>query len=197
MSAMINLLPDIRQAKLREKRRRQVMSGSAVAAWVVCGVIILGLSLATAAEKVLIAKANSDATKNKETLRNVPGIVEALTAQQHLAALPGLYSQRVYMTKFFTALSQSDPSDITLSSLNIDGLNQLTVTGGARAYSSVAKLARALSASNLTIGTAASPTNLPYFTDVNITEVSKTTALGVSFTIQATMQPGATSNAGN
>lgn len=196
MSAMINLLPDIRQAKLREKRRRQMMSGAAVATWVVCGVIILGLSLATAAEKVLISNATKDAEKKANALSKQEGIIEALTAQQHLASLPELYSQRVYMTKFFTALSESDPSDITLSSLNIDGLNQLTVTGGARAYASVAKLARALAVTNVKVGTGSAPSNPPYFTNVNITEVSKATSQGVSFTIQATMQPGAT-NAGN
>lgn len=195
MSAMINLLPDIRQAKLREKRRRQVMSGVAIATWVVCGVIVLALSLATAAEKVLISASTKSAKNKIEQLQNVPGIIEALTAQEHLAALPGLYSQRVYMTKFFKALSESDPSDMTLSSLSIDGLNQLTVTGAARSYSSVAKLARALNLSNVSVGTGAAPTNSPYFTNVNITEVTKGSTQGVSFTIQATMQPGVT-NAG-
>ncbi len=191
MSAMINLLPDIRQAKLREKRRRQMMSGTAVATWIVCGVIILGLSLTTAAEKFLISKANTDAKKNISDLNNVTGLIDALTANQHLKSLPGLYSKRVYMTKFFKALSESDPADITLSSLTVDELNSLTVSGGARTYASVAKLARALAASNLQVGTAASPTNPPYFTDVNISEVTKSTQ-GVSFTIQATLEPGVT-----
>ena len=196
MSALINLLPDTRQAKLREKRRRQMMTGAAVVTWAVCGVIVLGLSLATAAEKVLISQATNSAEGKITALKEVPGLIDALTAQQHAASLPGLYTQRVYMTKFFKALSESDPSDITLSSLTIDEANQLNVTGGARAYASVAKLARALTQSNVTIGSNAAPTNAPYFTDVNITEVSKTATQGVSFTIQATLQPGVT-NAGN
>jgi Tfp pilus assembly protein PilN len=195
MSAMINLLPDIRQAKLVEKRRRQIMSGVAIATWLGCGAIVLALSLATAAEKVLISAATKDAKNKTEQLRNVPGIIDALTAQQHLASLPTLYSQRVYMTKFFQALIEADPSDMTMSSLSIDGLNQLTVTGGARTYSSVAKLARALSLANISIGPGASPTNNPYFTNVNITEATKSSLQGVTFTIQATMQPGVT-NAG-
>ena len=195
MSAMINLLPDIRQAKLREKRRRQMMSGSAVIVWVVCGVIILGLSLATAAEKVLITSAKHSASTKIAQLNDVTGLVDALTAQQHLKSLPALYSQRSYMTKFFKALSESDPADITLSSLTVDDLNQLTVTGGARSYASVAKLARALSAAHREVGTGSSPTNDPYFTDVSISEVSKSSTV-ISFTIQATMQPGVF-NAGN
>lgn len=197
MSAMINLLPDIRQAKLKEKRRRQFMSGVAIVTWLGCGAIVLALSLATAAEKVLIMSSNKSAKDKITRLQNVPGIIEALTAQEHLASLPALYSQRVYMTKFFKALSESDPSDMTLSSLSIDGLNQLTVTGGARTYASVAKLARALSLSNISVGTGALATNSPYFTDVNITEVTKGATQAVSFTIQATLQPGVTTNASN
>ena len=196
MSALINLLPDTRQAKLREKRRRQIMTGASVVTWAVCGVIILGLSLATAAEKVLISQATKSADDKIQALNEIPGLIDALTAQQHSASLPGLYSQRVYMTKFFKALSESDPSDITLSSLTVDELNQLNVTGGARSYASVAKLARALALSNVTIGTGASPTNTPYFTNVNITEVSKASTQGVGFTIQAALQPGVT-NASN
>jgi hypothetical protein len=36
----------------------------------------------------------------------------------------------------------------------------------------------------------------PYFSNVAITEVSKSSTKGVSFTLQATMEPGVT-NAGN
>ena len=203
MSALINLLPDIRQAKLREVRRRQIMSGSAIATWIVCGVVILGLSLTTATQKVLINKVTTSVSDKKQQLTKTEGLVDALTAQQHLNALPSLYMKRVYMTRFFKALSLSDPSDITLSSMNVDGINLLTVTGDARTYASVAKLARALTlAPNLpTVATAtstASPaaTLSPYFSNVVITEVSKSTTKGVSFTLQATMEPGVT-NASN
>lgn len=192
MSAMINLLPDLRQAKLREKRRRQMMSGAAIVTWVVCGAVILALSLATAAEKVLIAKASNDADAKITELKNVPGIIEALTATEHLKALPDLYAKRVYMTKFFKALSESDPADITLSSLDIDNTNLMTVSGGSRTYASVAKLARALSVSNVEVGTNHAPTNEPYFSNVVITEAAKSSGQTVGFTIQAQVQPGAT-----
>lgn len=192
MSSMINLLPDTRQAKQRDRRRRQMMSGAAIVTWVVCGVIVLGLSLATAAEKVLIAKSTKDAASKSDQLREVPGIVEALTAHEHLKSLPDLYSKRVYMTKFFKALSESDPADITLSSMTIDSTNLLTVSGGARTYATVAKLARALSAANVEVGTDHAPTNMPYFSNVNITEATKTSGQSVGFTIQAQMQPGVT-----
>lgn len=192
MSSMINLLPDTRQAKQRDKRRRQMMSGAAIVTWVVCGVIILGLSLATAAEKVLIAKSTKDAEGKIAQLKEVPGIVDALTAHEHLKSLPDLYAKRVYMTKFFKALSESDPADITLSSMTIDSTNLLTVSGGARTYATVAKLARSLSVANVEVGTGHAPTNLPYFSNVSITEATKATGQAVGFTIQAQMEPGAT-----
>jgi Tfp pilus assembly protein PilN len=192
MSILINLLPDIRQAKLKERRRRQLVSGVSVMVWVVCGAIVLLLSVYTAGQKVAIKVLSNSISQKKTELQNVTGLTDALTAQQHLASLGGLYEKRVYMTKFFKAYSEADPTQVTINSLALDAQNAMIVNGNGTSYAAVAKLARALEASNVKVGTGAAESNSPYFTNVTIKNVSST-ASGVSFTLDATIDTEVTS----
>lgn len=192
MSILVNLLPDIRQAKLRERHRRQLMSGVAVLVWAVCGGVIVVMSLVWAGQKGIIANHNEKIAASTKTLKEEAGLIDALTAQQHLVSLTGLYDKRTYLSKFFTAYIESNPLEISLNSMTVDTQNTLVVTGAGKSYASVAKLARALEAANVTIGTAAAPTNAPYFSAVNISSVSNTTGIGVSFTLSTTLDSGVT-----
>jgi Tfp pilus assembly protein PilN len=193
MSLSINLLPDLRQAKLREHRRRQLVTGVSVSIWVACGAVVALLSIYAAGQKVIIANTTKSIADEETSLKSVTGLIDALTADQHLAALPGLYGQRVYLSKFFTAYSQADPVTISISSMAVDGQGGLTITGGAPTFAEVAKLARAMEASNVSVGTGASSSNDPYFTNVNITSVENSSQAGVTFTISAILAPGVTS----
>jgi hypothetical protein len=192
MSILVNLLPDLRQAKLRERRRRQLVSGVAVTVWVICGGVVILMALYVAGQKVIIANYTSSINSEKKQLQAVPNLLDAYTAEQHLASLPGLYSQRVFMTKFFDAYSQSDPTVTNLESLTIDSSNTLTVQGVGPTYASVAKLARALAAMNVSIGTSAQADNTPYFSNVQITTVTNAQGKGVTYGISATIGSGAT-----
>src|SRR5476649_2012904 len=185
MSLSINLLPDLRQAKLREHRRRQLVTGVSVSIWVACGAVVALLAIYAAGQKVFIANTTKTIANDDTSLKSVTGLIDALTANQHLASLPGLYGQRVYLSKFFNAYSQADPTTISISSLQVDSTGALTVVGSSPSYSEVAKLARAMDASNVTIGQNASNSNNPYFTDVNITSVDNSDRVGVTFTISA------------
>jgi len=196
MSVLINLLPDIRQAKLRESRRRQLVTGVSIVVWAVCGGVVLLLSLYAGGQKVLISNATRSIANEENQLKSVSGLIDAYTAQQHLASLPNLYAQRVRMTKFFQAYMEADPTDITLTSMTVDAGNTLIVQGSAGTYASVAKLARALQASNISVGTGASASNSPNFSNVTITSVGTSGASGrkgVNFSINATVESGATS----
>ncbi len=194
MSVLINLLPDLRQAKLRDKRRRQLASGVAVVIWSVCGGVIVLLSIYWGGQKAFIASKSSSITEKIQQLKEVPGIIDALTAQEHLAALPGLYSKRVYISKFLNAYSASNPADVALSTLTMDASNALKVTGSANSYAAVAKLARALEQSNLTVGPNALPTNQPYFTSVAITGASAEQTGKINFTLDIVVGLGAVTN---
>jgi len=168
------------------------VSGISVLVWVVCGALVGLLLIVVAGQKVAI-KAYTDSIKtNKATLEKVEGLKDALTAQQHLASLPQLYDKRAYFSKFFKAYAEADPTDVTLTSLAVDDSNLLTAEGTTKTYAEVAKLARALAALNVTVGTGAATDNTPYFSDVTIKTVGKTGDI-VTFAITATVGGGATS----
>ena len=190
MSIIINLLPDLRQAKLRERRRRQLVSGISVLVWAVCIGVVALLSVILAGQEVAKNVLTSNIKDKESKLQNISGLTDALTAQQHLDSLKGLYGKRVYMTKFFDAYQQADPANDVLNSLQLDESNLLTISGVAKSYADVAKLDRALEASNVRVGLDAKSGNEPYFTDVTITNVSEDNQ-GVSYTMTATVASSA------
>lgn len=187
MSILINLLPDIRQAKLREGRRRQTVTGVSIGVWVVCGAALVLLSLYEGGQKLIISHDTGTITQKETQLKGVPGLLDAYTAQQHLASLSNLYGQRIYLTKFFQTYMAIDPTGVTLTSMTVDSSDQLTVLGNAQSYAAVAKLARALSAANVLTGPGASPLNQPYFSNVQVGALSFATGQGVSFSITTTI----------
>jgi Tfp pilus assembly protein PilN len=193
MSILINLLPDIRQAKIRERRRRQLASGIAVVIWIVCGGVVALLAVYEIGQKAIISSLTNNIASNEQHLEAIPNLTNALTAQQALASLPSLYSQRIYMTKFLQAYTTADPTTTTLTSLTVDAQNNLTLVGVATDYSAVAKLARAISASNVSIGLNSAASNTPYFNNVTISSASADGQTGIDFTINAVIDPGALS----
>lgn len=192
MSILINLLPDVRQAKLRNKHHRQLATGLSVTLWSVCGVVLVLLTLYVTGQAVVIKALSNNISTMEGQLQAIPGLTTALTGEQHLASLSTLYSERVYLSKFFSAYTAADPASVNLSSLSIDAQNNLTVNGTADSYASVAKLARALENSNLTLGSGAAPSNTPYFTDVNITTVGSSSG-GIGFSLSAVLGSGVVS----
>lgn len=192
MSVRINLLPDLRQAKAKARQRRNLFTGVSLFVWIACGVLLVLLTLSVASQKLIISSNSARIADDESTLRNTNGLVEALTAQQHLDTLNTLYGQRVYLSHFFHALSQSTPQNLAINALTLDSSNSLAITGTANDLASVAKLNRALEAENVTIGDKPAAGNDPYFTGVAVQSVDNSNG-SVSFTINATMSSGATS----
>jgi hypothetical protein len=191
MSILINLLPDLRQAKALERKRKQLATGISIVIWVVCGVLLVAMGLYNAGQKLVISKTSSSINTTKDQLQKTAGLLDALSAEYDLESLPVLYSQRVYFSKFFTAYSAADPTTITVNSVSVDATRILVASGTARTYADVAKLARAMQASNITVGTNSSPSNTPYFSNVTLSNLSSATAgNGVTFKITAQVGSG-------
>ncbi|HSX01575.1 MAG TPA: hypothetical protein VLF67_05020, partial [Candidatus Saccharimonas sp.] len=163
MNVLVNLLPDTRQAKLKAARRRQLATSIAVVVWIVCGGVVVLMALYTTSQKLIISGLNSKIADNTQKLENTQGLIDALTTQQHLAALPGLYKNRAFFTKFFNAYGEANPQQVSLATMTLGADNSLTVVGTAPSFAAVGKLARAMEAEHVTIGTGA-PTTEPYFT---------------------------------
>lgn len=186
MSAfMINLLPDTRQVKQRAQQRRQLVGTVATGICVASGVTLLLLFLSVGSATLIKDKLTDEIATKKQSLEAVPGIIDALTAQQHLDSLPDLYTKRVYVTKFFAAYIAANPTDVALNSLTVNADNSMLATGIGSSYASVSKLARALEAEKDTDG-------IKKFTTVEIQSVGRQTD-NVSFTLNLVMAPGVTS----
>ena len=196
MSVRLNLLPDLRQAKIREANRRKLATTGTILVCAVAVGIVLVLGLYNGGQKVIINNDSNQIKSKMADLTNMSGLIDALTAQAHASSLPDLYSQRVYYSHFFAAYQAADPTDVSISSLAVDETNTMKVSGTANSYTAVAKLARALAADNLTIGTGSATTNEAYFTDISIDSVSRDDT-SVSFSLSATVATGATSNGKN
>jgi Tfp pilus assembly protein PilN len=190
---LVNLLPDLRQAKLREQRRRQLVSGIAVLIWAVCGGVVVLMALYAVGQSAFISNATHQIQNKEDDLKSMPDLIPALTAQQHLNSLSTLYGQRVYLSKFFEAYQEADPQSTTINALSVDESNVLTVTGQSPTYAEVAKVARALEASNVRVGVGAAAANAPYFTGVQITTVSSPRKGEVDFTLTASLSSGVVS----
>lgn len=198
MSVTINLLPHVRQEKVDAKRQRQLAT---VVGTVVCAVglgAVAILFLVVQGQNLRVALLQKDINSRKaqlEAKENAPSpnLVDEVTAQQHLAALPGLYSQRLYLTKLFSILQTFSPRDISLGGVNIQQ-STLTMDVTAGSYETARKLSEAMEEAGVTVGqTSTTPT--PYFTNVQVSGVAASAQSKgrVTFTITATLAPEATS----
>jgi len=186
MSIVINLLPDLRQKRLLEQRQRRLATVIAIMVSSISAGLLLLLFIFSVGQKVIIDNLSKDITSKEQAISSTKDVINALTAQQNLAILPSVWRQRVYLTKFFDAYVQVNPTDVTLNSLSISSGNVLQVTGRAGSYKSVSKLAEAMMQENVTFGKNAKTTNLPYFNNVNIQSVNSSDN-GSSFNITASL----------
>jgi hypothetical protein len=182
---MINLLPDTRQVKQRSHQRRQLVGTVATVICVVCAGAMLLLFLSVGSATIIKNKLTSDIATKKASLEAVPGIVDALTAQEHLDSLPALYANRIYVTKFFAAYTVANPTDVALNSLTVNPDNSLLATGTGNSYASVSKLALALEAEKDSNGN-------NKFTTVEIQSAGSQSG-NVSFSLNIVMAQGVTS----
>jgi len=190
---MINLLPDTRQVKQRSHQRRQLVGAVATAICIACGVVLLLLFLSMGSETLIKNSLTNDIAKKRASLEAVPRIIDALTAQQHLDSLPGLFAGRVYLTNFFTSYIAANPTDVAINSLMVNPDNSMVASGFGKSFASVSKLAMALQAQKgVTTSSNGSKAEFSKFTSVEIVSVSRESN-NVSFSLNIVMAPGVTS----
>ena len=183
MSVAINLLPDIRQARLRDEHTRRIVTTLSILVWAVAVAIVIILLLLAGAQKLQLMGLNSDIQSRTAAVHAVPNLSQALTAQQALVTLPGLYSQRTFYSTFLMNVSKLTPTDVYISSLATDATGLMTVSGTGSSAASVDKFFQSLSASN-----AANP----YFTGLTLRDVSKDNTGKATFSMTATINASAT-----
>jgi Tfp pilus assembly protein PilN len=184
VSITINLLPDLRQTRLREQRQRRLVTVITIMVVSISAGLVLLLFVFNIGQKVITDNLSKDITSKEKKLQNTASLVDALTAQQHIQSLPAVWAQRVYFTKFFDAYSQVNPNAVVLNSLSVTPDNLVTIGGNASSYKDVSQLADAMSAENVTLGTGASTSNPPYFVNVQIRSITSSST-GYIFSLTA------------
>lgn len=188
MAVQVNLLPDIKQERIRAARlKRTIISVTtiilvvAVAVPVVLFVLNQGIKLAT-------NRTQAEINERKNTIENFENINTMLTVQSNLDNLPELYQRRAFSTDLLQTITPLLPSEISLSSLEADMSGNIQFIGIAPNFSSVQKFYNAL----LYAGLDANPDSVDPDPQVNgqFTNLTLENASGdseeISFSINAT-----------
>jgi hypothetical protein len=186
MSIAINLLPDVRLARIRAQHLKHLATGIAVAIWIIAGIIVGGLFLGIGAQKLVLDNVNNQIATDISSINSTKGLTSALTAQQILHNLPTLYKGRTYFSKFMPIITVAMPPTAHVSNVTASSSGTLAITGAASSAYVVDQFYEALKASGATSTTGA------YFSNVTITSVSKDPASGAAaFNLTAVLSPGA------
>jgi len=136
----LNLLPDVKQEYIKaERSRRLVLTICIIVAAASVALLILLFSVDRLQKKHI-----SDLTKDIKTrsteLQQKPQINKILTVQNQLNSLTALHDGKPAVSRVAQYLNQTTPTQVDISSLNIDFTAlTITITGSADSLSSVNK----------------------------------------------------------
>jgi Tfp pilus assembly protein PilN len=182
-AANINLLPDLRQAKIRDKQRRQLAITIAVGMVVgVAALLVLGF-LIIQGQNLRINQLTNSITDKKAEIKKTSNVNEILSLQARAAALPGLFGKRLYITKLLSTLSTNQPADVAFSSFSLTQ-NSVSISATGKSYQAAARIALALQQ--------AKTNGQLDFTNVVLSAVS-VSGTTTSYSITATVNPQVTS----
>lgn len=184
MSIQINLLPEARMAKLRNKSKKtryiaaaSVVGGSVAAISVVLIMLQVFLVGTFAQGEDKIKNLNADISKSVTTEQ------VSATLQANLASFYTLNNSRTYASRIFSNLFKAVPENIVITSVGIDSKDVISISGTTDSFADVSKFAAILELYNLDYLPQADLERKAIFTDTLIVSVSKSTDGKVSFSI--------------
>lgn len=187
----INLLPEARLAKLRAQQQRQTAGTIATVICILCAVLVVGAYAVTLAQGKHISDLNRDIKTNESQLYGHKDLADMLTLQQHLADLPALYSQRAYLTHFFTIMQSLAPGEISVNTLTFNNTaNTLTISGHGKSFAAIDKYVKVLEGGS---SVSVDKDGNPYFSSVTINGVSndsKTSSFNITLTVNSEVTNG-------
>lgn len=136
----LNLLPDVKQEYIKAERyRRLVLSVSVIVAAASIVLLVLLFSVDRLQRKHITDLTKDINSKSKE-LQRKPQITKILTVQNQLNSLTTLHDGKPAASRLSQYLNQVTPTQVDISSLNVDFTAQtVTITGSADDLSSVNK----------------------------------------------------------
>ncbi len=184
----INLLPEVRLNRLKAARQKQLSISLMFLVVAICGGILVVGILVLQAQNFKIKTLDKSITDHQTQLSQTSDLQNILTVQSHLASLGTLYSQRVYLSHFFSILQQVSPSDVSIKSLSLDETNAITINGSTSSYLAASRLARAMEVSGIDINP--NVDKKADFTDVQLSGLTSGGTGKVTFSIKASASEG-------
>ncbi len=186
-NARVNLAPEVYQASQRAKQVRQI----AIAIGSLIGIICIGLVVTSlvilGGQKVFINSLNGSIKDKQAKVKTFSDLPKAATATAHADTLADLIKQRIYLSRFFDTLQTATPQGVALSSVSLNSANVVSLNVSAKSYALATKYAKALEASNLTVGPGASPLQQPNFSNVQLSGVTDSGGGSIDFKLTATI----------
>ncbi|HSX41019.1 MAG TPA: PilN domain-containing protein [Candidatus Saccharimonadales bacterium] len=187
-AARLNLAPEVYQSSQREKRRRKIARATAIAVSVIA-LAIVGVGLVIAGgQKLYLDRVNGQIKDSQTKVKSYTDLQDAATAQQHLKTLNDLTQSKARFSKFFEVLQEFAPQGVAATKITISESNAIEMTGSAKSYDLVTKLVKALEASNTKIGKNSAATNQPFFSSIQLSDVTDNGGnQGISFKLTTLM----------
>lgn len=134
-----NLLPDVKLRYMRtEQTRKKVISLSIVVSAIAFGIFLLLFLTVNVVQKAQLGSAKDDVARLSKQLQNNKDLGPAVTVNQQLNTLVELHQNKNVSSRLFTYLPQVTPTNVNISSLNLDfATESMTITGTADNHQSV------------------------------------------------------------
>lgn len=136
----LNLLPDVKLKLIKAKRTEHIIIVASILASAAAVAIVVALFSLNQIQKKHISDLNRDIAKKTAQLKNDKQLKKILTVQNQLNSLSALHSSKPAASRLFNYLIQTTPSDVTITSFDVDfNAHNVSVTGTAPSLSSVNK----------------------------------------------------------
>jgi cytoskeletal protein RodZ len=128
-----NLLPDIKIQYLRARRQKHLVLLTSIVTVIVCvTAMIILISIVFVLQKKNISDLSRDINAAGQELSSTPDLTKMLTVQNQLAVLPRLHEEKAVAGRLFDYVTQSTPTQASISRLNADfAQSTMTVSGSA------------------------------------------------------------------
>ncbi len=174
MSLQINLLPEARIVKLQAMARRRNVTTATIVVGIIFATIAITLVLLLGyTYSIHAANAARINTLKENIAKSADMEKQASTLQDNLAAFATQNSNRLYVSQMFQNLGNAIPANIKITSFEITGDNQVTISGTAPSYVAVGVFSKALQEYNVNFLPQPNLERKALFTNVQITTVSK------------------------
>lgn len=187
-----NLLPDLKMEFVKAARaRKTIISLAFLASAASLAIFILLLFTTAVVQKKQLSDASKeiDAVNNK--LKNINSLERILTVQNQLYTLTGLHQNKHASSRLFTYLPQVTPTNVSISSLDVDFSNSvIQISGTASSQHAVNTLIDTLKFTTYDAGSGSSKNAFPTVVESDFAFSSR----GISYTLDVNFDPVLFSN---